>query len=578
MNRNVSIRASVLKFALCAALSLLAVSCAGRGESKQGDRFLAQGLFDEAVEMYQEAVRKNPDNEGYRQKLQAAKLHAAESHLEKGSVALEEMRLFDARAEFQTALRYHPQLEDASKSLAKTRKLIERITSEVRAARALMKQQKWFGAVDRLKPLRKYRADFPETDTMYARALDAAFASSMDEGMAAYRREDFPLALSHFSKALALRAGDARADGMVKAAKRQITALEFCSEAAALLEGGDFREAIRRYQSALNQVPGHAKAARGMQSAREYGAKTLLAQGTRALGEKRYIDAMTALDEAAGLLPDYPRLAGAHLKAKRAVADMVFACAEGYEKAGRHALAKASFSVVRLLAPDYPGLEKRLEATGKYIERASAYDLALAFTGDAGLHMEFYNTLQGQLAGTRVQVLSTAEVDAVKRLNPNYKPDGILTVNVGAVRVERTVAGRERRSVRYVSDTRIVVNEDYDLLRDELDRYRSKLRWYDSEVRSRRREVRRLRRERDRARDEWKAAAEDDPRKKRLRQRYICLRDETRHAERLLDDMVREYDSWRYKVGDTERRLSNTPRYVKENIYSTYFYDVVTNR
>jgi hypothetical protein len=132
--------------------------------------------------------------------------------------------------------------------------------------------------------------------------------------------------------------------------------------------------------------------------------------------------------------------------------------------------------------------------------------------------------------------------------------------------------------VRYVSDTRIVVNEDYDLLRDELDRYRSKLQWSDSEVRSQRREVRSLRGERDRARDEWKAAAEDDPRKEKLRRRYIRLRDETRHAERLLDDMVREYDSWRYKVGDTERRLSNTPRYVKENIYSTYFYDIVTNR
>ncbi len=579
MNTSESVLRRGFKLAPCVLLlAILAVSCAGRGESKRADRLFEQGLFDKAVVMYEEAVQKNPGKEEYRQKLRTAKLHAAEAHLDNGILALEELRLFDARAEFQTALRFDPKLNAAGESLAETRSLIESIAGRIEDAKTCMDRQKWFEAMEELKPLRKYGVDFPEVETLHTRALDAAFKSLMDEGTAAYRGEEFTRALSLFSKALGLKPDDAQAGAMLEASRSQIQASERCSRGAALLKSGDFQEAIYEYESALALVRGHAKAAEGLQAAKKYGAKTLLADGTKALDERRFIDALTAFDRASGLIPDYPGLAEAGAKAKRAVADMVFARGEAHEKAGRPALAHASYSQVRLFVPDYPGLEKKLAATGERIEEASSYETRVAFSGDQTLQGEFRGNLKGRRGKSNVLVLSDSEVDAIKRLSPDFKPDGILTVNIGRVRVERSVAERVKRSERYVSDTRLVLNEEYDRLRDELDRDRRKMQSAEDDADDERSEVCRLRRARNRAKAEWKAAGDDDPNKDRLHRKYRRLRDETTRAERRLDKAIREYDSWRSKVKDGEHRLSSTPRYVKENVYSTHYYEIVTNR
>jgi len=579
MNTSESVLRRGFKPAPCILLlAILAVSCAGRGESKQADRLFEQGLFDEAVVMYEEAVQKNPDKEEYRQKLRTAKLHAAEAHLDNGILAREELRLFDARAEFQTALRLDPKLNAAGESLAETLSLIESIAGQIEDAKTHMGRQKWFEAMEELKPLRKYEVDFPEVETLHARALDAAFKSLMDDGTAAYRGEEFTRALSLFSKALGLKPDDAQAGAMLEASRSQIQASEHCSRGAALLESGDFQEAIYEYESALVLVRGHAKAAEGLQAAKKYGAKTLLADGAKALDERRFIDALTAFDRASGLVPDYPGLAEAGAKAKRAVADMVFARGEAHEKAGCPALAHASYSQVRLFVPDYPDLEKKLAATGKRIEEASSYETRVAFSGDQTLQGEFLGNLSGRLGKSNVLVLSDSEVDAIKQLSPDFKPDGILTVNIDRVRVERSVAERVKRSERYVSDTRLILNGEYDKLRDELDRDSRRMQSAKDDADDERSEVRRLRRERNRAKAQWKAARDDNPNKDRLRRRYQRLRDETTRAERRLDKAIREYDSWRSRVKDGEYRLSSTPRYVKENVYSTHYYEIVTNR
>lgn len=560
---------------IAALLAALAASCAGRSESQAGDLLYEQGRYDEAVEMYEQALHKNPADGGYRRNLQAAKKGAAEDHFKKGDLNLKDLRLLDARAEFQSALRYDPQSRAAADALAETQALLEKITADKQAAQSLIEQKKWAEAAETLAPLTKYRADFPELAAMRAKALDAAFSAAMEEGMAAYRAGEFAKALSLFGGALELRPDDSGAKGMARASKNQIFALESCKDGSALLDAGDFRGAIRKYESALALVPGHAKAAEGLQAAREHGAKTLTAEGVKALEEKRYIDAIGKFDEAAALAPNYPGLAEARAKAARAVADVIFEQGRAREKADRLASAHLYYSMTRLLAPDYPGLDDRLAVTSRLIDSALAYDAALAFTGEADLQSKFVSDLKGRLS--RIQILTASEQDAIKKLNPDYRPDGVLTVKVGPVSVERGIPQRARRSVRYVSDTRLVVNPEHESLRNDLDRYRARLEEAKLRVDDQGREVRRLRRLRDDARAEWMAASDDDPRKEEMRRRYVNLRDETTSAERRLEDLNREYDAWRYKISESEHRLSITPALVRENIYSTHYYDVVTN-
>lgn len=88
-------------------LLLSLVSCASP-ELQQANRYAEEGKWDQAVESYREALRKEPFDEMIQHRLDTAKTYAADDHYAEGRRALDDHRLADAIREFKLALGLDP--------------------------------------------------------------------------------------------------------------------------------------------------------------------------------------------------------------------------------------------------------------------------------------------------------------------------------------------------------------------------------------------------------------------------------------------------------------------------------------
>jgi predicted DNA-binding ArsR family transcriptional regulator len=261
------------------------------------------------------------------------------------------------------------------------------------------------------------------------------------------------------------------------------------------------------------------------------------------------------------------------------MADRVFAEGARYENAGRITSALASYRLVKLLVPDYPGVDGKLAATGKSVEESARYNVVVSFTEAADINARILNGLKSVLGDkSGIKALTRQDVDAIKQMNPAFNPDGALAVTIGPATVTVSTPKVQTRTVRYVQETRLVENEEYILLRDEVDRDSMRVLELRRAVENTRREVRRIERERDMAEEQWRAASAGDPNKEELHRRYLRLRDEAEHAQERLNIVVRSYNEWVYHLRDEQQRLEQTPRFVIVYIYADYTYDITTNR
>jgi len=572
-------RTIVYTAALCAVLAVtLLSSCAGNAQKDKADEFFAQGKYDNAVELYNQALAKDPHNKKLAGQLALAEQRAAAHHRYLGQVALGETRLLDARSEYRNALKYEPDSTDTRASLDSLNKLIDSINEEIASAKALAADKKWTEAMGKLTPLRKYSRDFPDVGPLYAGVVDGAYANAMKEGNDAYNSGDFPRALEAFQRAASLKPDERQAEAMLAATRNQVAADQICEQAAALLRAGDWRAAVNKYGAALNVAPDNPKAVAGMKAAKGAGAKTLMSEADTLTAQGNLPAAIMKLDEAFALLPDYAGVAEARAKAKRAMADKMFADGGRYENAGHLASALVCYRMVKLLVPDYHNIEEKLAAGNKNIEDSAEYEAAVVFKEPDNLEEDVIAKLVDEFAKGGIRVLDPAELDAARKINPGYAPDGVLTVTIEQPDIVRSTPKTERRTVRYVKSTRQVENVEHAQLQDEVERDRDRVLELEREIDDQQHEVHRIERERDMVEEQWHATSPGDPNREALRRRLDRLRDDASRAEDRLNELMKLHDAWVYRVRDEQARLRETPPFIEEVIYADYTYDIVTNR
>ena len=101
-------------FAICC---LFAVACT-MPEVKLGDQLAEKGDWDGAVAAYRGALKKGPFDEDVKQRLEQAKIHAAERHYAEGRQHLKENRVPEAVHAFKQALSLDPRAAVAANNLA----------------------------------------------------------------------------------------------------------------------------------------------------------------------------------------------------------------------------------------------------------------------------------------------------------------------------------------------------------------------------------------------------------------------------------------------------------------------------
>lgn len=115
---------------------LLAVGCVSSDLSR-GDRLADEGQWDQAVVAFREAVKRDPLDPAVQQRLDRAKLRAAEMHHDEGVRRLEEQQLAEALREIKLALGLIPSHPEFRASLDQAVRL-KQARDEVQAADKLL--------------------------------------------------------------------------------------------------------------------------------------------------------------------------------------------------------------------------------------------------------------------------------------------------------------------------------------------------------------------------------------------------------------------------------------------------------
>jgi general secretion pathway protein D len=101
------------KYIYIIGIVLLLTACAVRKDFKQCEEAFRNKDWDLAAAHFLKAVGKDPDNVEYRLSLAKALISASNSHLQKGKQFLEEGRLKSALLEFEKAMEYNPENNEA---------------------------------------------------------------------------------------------------------------------------------------------------------------------------------------------------------------------------------------------------------------------------------------------------------------------------------------------------------------------------------------------------------------------------------------------------------------------------------
>src|SRR5580700_7351915 len=144
------------KIALLGGLSLTAAGCP-KGESDYSKGRKAETLqdYDAALEFYQKALKSDPNNAGYKIRLNQARFVAGEMHIKLGLKQRENGDLQGAAAQFQRAQIVDPSSAIAGQELKKTLALIAEQTHAGDDARPSAEDdaQQYLSAPPQLKPL-----------------------------------------------------------------------------------------------------------------------------------------------------------------------------------------------------------------------------------------------------------------------------------------------------------------------------------------------------------------------------------------------------------------------------------------
>jgi general secretion pathway protein D len=140
---------------LCVGIGLFAAGCPkGQTDYSKGRKAETIEDYDAALEFYQKALKSDPNNAGYKIRLNQTRFEAAEMHIKLGRKQRENGDLQGAAAQFQRAQTVDPSSAIAGQELKKTLAMIAEQTHAGDNARpAEDDSQKFMSAPPQLKPL-----------------------------------------------------------------------------------------------------------------------------------------------------------------------------------------------------------------------------------------------------------------------------------------------------------------------------------------------------------------------------------------------------------------------------------------
>lgn len=291
---------------------------------EKGIKLAEEGLLKEADLAFVRVLELDPANEqAWNGRTRIAHLLEARASeiAARGTRALEDGRLAEAREAFEAALKLVPELREGKDGLARIEVLLTAMISEevqwgrgARSAGRLRQAREHFANALRLRDSSELREEMDAID----RSLMERIFALIDAAWQSLEKDDFKRARNYFEQALAQSPQHPDAiKGLAEVEARSAAAVEGEITAAEEdLATQNFHRALARYRRALDIDPTNKKARRGL----DQGLKMmegelvhLISTGNEALADGLFEEAETSFLEALALDP-YRREAQAALR------------------------------------------------------------------------------------------------------------------------------------------------------------------------------------------------------------------------------------------------------------------------
>jgi tetratricopeptide (TPR) repeat protein len=280
----------------------------------EGARLAEQGMFGEAERSFARVLELDPANAQAREgtsRIARLLQEQAAAAAARGTLALEDGRLAEAREAFETALESAPEQREAVEGISKVNTLVSAMAAEERQwGRRAQSAGRLEQAREHFTSALRFRDD-PDTRNELA-AIDRALADKlealMEEARKASARNNFKRATSYFEQVLAQEpqhAGALREREEVKVRAATAIAKEL-AEASEDLTEKEIHRAIARFRQVLDIDPTNETALSGLNRGRRILREELtrlVAQGNAAIDRGEFREAEASLRKALSLDP-----------------------------------------------------------------------------------------------------------------------------------------------------------------------------------------------------------------------------------------------------------------------------------
>ncbi len=227
-----------------------------------------RGKFDEAIKIFEEAQKMDPDNEkikSYINYVKKTKKLSMERSYDAGARFFKEGNLFEAREKFQKALAANPKNDKARKKLAEVNAVILEKTSKAKKeGKNNFNKGKYSEAIEDFKLVRKFNPDDEEIED-YLRNTEK-IEILLAEAKNFMSRGKYTDAMYNYKTIKELNKYDPNIDGLKKIAetKGEGEVSKWFNEGLEHYEKGDLKEAEKRFLGVLSINKNHAEAKKNL--------------------------------------------------------------------------------------------------------------------------------------------------------------------------------------------------------------------------------------------------------------------------------------------------------------------------
>lgn len=297
--------------ALLLLLTLVLAGCAHEKAYKRSARLSEDKQYARAIEELEQAIalaekgNKDKAAERYREKLVFVKIEASRYYYAQAETCFTRGDLGKAHTHIERCVTYCPE----DQSYRAFRQRVQAAVAEAETMRtealSLADEKQWKAAVDRMNEALGVYSTMPGGQGDLKHIKDRAYQYFLAQAEEKLRDNDLTGAEAQAQTALAYRDTGPEATSVLNTVKGRREATTLISRGRILLEGGNYDEALRVLERALDLHPSQADLPGLLASARQGVCEAWIVQGRAAMDAGQHAQALVLFGKSRDLLPGY---------------------------------------------------------------------------------------------------------------------------------------------------------------------------------------------------------------------------------------------------------------------------------